>query len=174
MCDHDARCKFVGALDHRRMRDDAWRERRICAGGFRTNCLWTAVRGRIMNYPANRAKLEFPGKDEESPKLWFVLRIRTWVLWVKFTLANGIWYFTFKKLRILHTPCQNTQVRIPNTNPNFGGFSNFAGEFQLCPIGRIIHDSPSYPYLACSILLILEYWVLYLWRVPKLDIFGFV
>ena len=21
-----------------------------------------------MNYPANRAKLEFPGKDEESPK----------------------------------------------------------------------------------------------------------
>ena len=30
-----------------------------------------------------------------------------------------------------------------NSPLKLGGFSNFGGEFQLCPIGRIIHDPPS-------------------------------
>ena len=38
----------------------------------------------------------------------------------------------------------NCPVRIRNTNHNFAGFFIFAGEFQLCPIGRIIHDPHSY------------------------------
>ena len=43
-------------------------------GGYKPCTGKTRARGRIMNYPANRAKLEFPGKVGKSAKVGICIR----------------------------------------------------------------------------------------------------